>query len=151
AVAALKDREAIPALLAATAKEETRFEATSALAALPDLKALPVYVRALTDRNPDLRRAGAEAIGAISDQAAPVLDQLAARKELPPAAVPELVKVYTAVQPVRDWRVLGPFALDATPDVKPDAIDLDAAYPAKGDKLARWRRTRPVDRKGRVD
>ena len=51
----------------------------------------------LTDKNTDLRKASAAAIGNIRDQAAVVLDQLAARHELPPEAVPELRSIYAGV------------------------------------------------------
>src|SRR5262249_16316403 len=57
AVATLKDREAIPALLAAAEAPDSRFEAANALAAVPDIRALHVYLRGLADRNTDLRRA----------------------------------------------------------------------------------------------
>ena len=76
---ALGDREAVPALISASETPESRFEAGLALAALPDVRALQVYLRGLTDKNTDLRKASATAIGSIRDQAATVLDQLAAQ------------------------------------------------------------------------
>ena len=69
----------------------------------------------LTDKSTDLRKASAAAIGNIRDQAAAVLDQLAARRELPPEAIPELRSIYTGLVPVTKWHVLGPFAFDQPP------------------------------------
>src|SRR5262249_33746096 len=67
AVGSLGMREAVPRLLTAAQREETRAEATLALAALPDPGALPVYLAALRDRSPELRRAGESALLAIRD------------------------------------------------------------------------------------
>ncbi len=90
AAGVLGDREAVPSLIAASETPASRFEASLALTALPDIRALQVYLRGLTDKSPDLRKASAAAIGSIRDQAAAVLDQLAARHELPPEVIPEL-------------------------------------------------------------
>src|SRR5262249_38090302 len=69
AVAALKDREAIPALMAAADAPDSRFEAAMALAAVPDIRALHVYLRGLADRSTDLRNASGTAIANIRDKA----------------------------------------------------------------------------------
>ncbi len=57
-LARLNMREAIPRLLAAANEDTFRNEATLALAAMPDPQALPIYLTAIQDRNPELRRAG---------------------------------------------------------------------------------------------
>ncbi len=80
---------------------ESRFEATLALAELPDLRALQVYLRGLTDKSIELRKASAAALAALRDQAAPVLESLARRNELPPTVVPELRSIYAALRPSR--------------------------------------------------
>ncbi len=99
--------QAIPALIAAADLPESRFEAGLALAALPDVHALQIYLRGLTEKNTDLRQASATAIGNLRDQAAPVLDQLAVRNELPPSALPELRSIYAALKPVTSWHAAG--------------------------------------------
>jgi putative membrane-bound dehydrogenase-like protein len=152
ALAALRDREAVPALIEAAEQEATRVEATQALAALATPKALRVYLRGLADRNPDLRRASARAVAVLRDEAVPLLEQLAERRELPPSVVTELRRIYAAVEPIRRWKVLGPFARDAAPELDPDApIDLKAQVPAVNDRLATWTDVRPVDRQGQID
>src|SRR5690606_733064 len=57
AMGRLEDREAIPALLLAAEQDSTRFEAVLALAAMPDPRALQVYLRGLGDTSPKLREA----------------------------------------------------------------------------------------------
>ena len=47
AAGSLGDREAVPALIAASETPESRFEASLALAALPDIRALQVYLRGI--------------------------------------------------------------------------------------------------------
>ncbi len=155
ALGLLKIREAVPALVVAAQAEPTRFEAMRALAAMPDSRGLQVYLIALTDKNPDLRREAASAIGQIREAAAPVLDQLAARRELAPSAVTELRKVYAAVRPIADWQALGPFARDAGRDPEPPfsidgAPDLGASYPGVGDKMVSWAPAKPADDRGQV-
>src|SRR4029077_12560693 len=82
AAASLGMREAVPRLLAAALNEATRGEATEALAALPDPQALPVYLSALNDRSPELRKAGESALLAIRDSVRPDLEATARKGKL---------------------------------------------------------------------
>ncbi len=152
AEAALVDREAIPSMLLAVDQEATRFEATLALAALPDVRALQVYLRGITDKSPDVRKASSAAIAAIRDQAEPVLERLGARKEISPAALPELRKVFGQLQPVAAWHLMGPFPANERPPVptnKPVNLALTAKGPG-GSTLA-WKPTRGDAEHGMVD
>src|SRR5262249_48023251 len=96
ALGALEGRESLPALLAAVDREDVWFEASMALAAVPDVRALQIYLRGLGQPNPDLRKAASAAVAAIRDEAAPSLERLAQRRELPTTVLPELRKVYTS-------------------------------------------------------
>jgi putative membrane-bound dehydrogenase-like protein len=151
ALGVLRDRESIPALIAAAGVEDLRYRATMALALIPDTRALHVFLRGLTDKNQDLRKASASALGAIREQAAPTLERLAERKELPLAAIPELVKIFTSLQPIRAWRVLGPFPPESNPPIDPAGpIDPTAGVPATGGKAATWKPAEAADH-GEVD
>jgi putative heme-binding domain-containing protein len=152
ALAALKDFESVPAFLEAYGHASTRFEATMALAALPDVRSLQVYLAGLSDRNQDLRKACSTALSTIRDEAAPVLEKLSERHELPGAAVPELVKIFTGLQPITQWRVIGPFPKESKPPVNPEGtIDLNASVAGLEGKPTTWKLTQAIDAQGQVD
>ncbi len=138
--AQLNDVEAVPVWIAAADQEPTRRAALLALTSVPDLRALGLYLQGLEDRNPEMRRACGQAIAAIRDRAAPALQRLADRGELPVRAIPELQRAFAVVQPIRDWQLLGPFAKRAQPPmgIDPKDVDLNAQYPGKGDDLVSW-------------
>ena len=152
AAAALEDREAIPGLLTAAETPESRFEAALALAAMPDLCALQIYLRGLAEKNTDLRRASATAIANLRDQAAPVLDQLAKRHELSPALLPELRTIYAGLKPITEWRVAGPFPIASPPALDANQpIDPKASFEGAAGRHVTWRPVQVVDPKGQVD
>ncbi len=74
ALGALAAREAVPVLVAAFAKEETRFEAADALSRVPDLRALEAYAWGLAGANAGLRERCEKAVARLKkdhpDQAA---------------------------------------------------------------------------------
>lgn len=140
ALGGVRDRAAVPALVEAANTPETRFEAALALAEMPDLRALSVYLRGLSDKSPDLRRTASRAVAAIRDQAAPVLDQLAARKELPSPALPELRRIFTRTRPVASWTILGPVPIKTEPPFPlTGPIDPKAKFPGFRDQPLTWR------------
>ena len=119
---------------------------------MPDLRALQVYLRGLTDKNTELRRASATAIANLRDQAAPVLEQLAQRHELAPALVPELRSIFAGVKPITDWRVVGPFPIAAAPGLDATRpIDPKAGFEGTGGRHVTWRTVKPADPGGQVD
>ena len=77
AAGALDDREAIPALIARPSSPSRGSRRRWPWPRCPTSARLQVYLRGLTDKNTELRKASATAIANIRDQAAPVLDQLA--------------------------------------------------------------------------
>jgi putative heme-binding domain-containing protein len=151
ALGTLQDREAIAGLLAASDATETWFEAARALAAIPDVRAVRVYLRGLTDKSGELRRASSTALAHVHEDAVPLLEQLAARKELPSSAIAELRKIYTAPRPIRAWRLLGPFPIKNDPPfpvVVP--IDFKATHVGVQDEPVAWKSVE-AGRRGMVD
>ncbi len=152
AAGTLGDRDAVASLITAAETSSSRFEASLALAALPDIRALQVYLRGLTDKSAELRKASAAAIGSIRDQVAVVLDQLAARRELAPEAVPELRSIFTGLEPVMKWQVIGPFAFDQQPGFAVEKpIDLKASWTGFEGRRVKWRVAEAVDSRGEID
>ena len=152
ALGALKDRESVPALIEASDLADLRFEVSTALAAIPDVRALPVYLRGLTGRSPELRKASSSAIASIRDEAVPVLEKLAARKELPSTTLPELRKVYTKTRPISSWNLVGPFPIKTEPPFPLSGpVDLKQTFPGFKDEPLAWRRGRAIDGKGQIN
>jgi putative membrane-bound dehydrogenase-like protein len=152
ALGALRVRDAVPALIEAAGSGDTRFEASQALAAMPDLRALPIFLHSLADRSPELRRSSAVAISRIRDEAVPVLERLAVRKELPSAALPELRRIYSSVRPIMNWHVLGPLPIKTdAPFTLGEAVDLKTTYPGYEAEPIAWKPAHAKDEKGEVD
>ncbi len=148
----LGDRESIPALLKAAEAEETRYEAAMALASMPDMLAFRVYLQSLGDKSPDVRKAAASALTRVRDQAAPVLEKLAARHEVPSTIVPELRKVFTVPRPLLDWHVVGPFAPgDKPPFETNQPIDINRTFVGNDKQPVTWRTLPQGDAQGLVN
>ena len=129
----------------ATGPETTRFAATLALAALPDPRALQVYLRGLADKSPDLRKASAGAVAAIRVLAEPTLIRLAERRELPSATLPELRRIFNPLQPVVTWHLAGPFARNERPPVPLNqAVDVASPLVGPGGTSLPWKEVRPI-------
>lgn len=152
ALGSLEDRESIPSLITAANEEPTRFEATLALGQMPDIRALYPYLTALSDRSPELRKSANLALVKLRDQAAPALQRLADRKELPPSALPELRRVFSAFEPIRKWQVIGPFDLKGRPPFQAGKpIDVKATVPDKDGKFLSWKPVEAKDEHGVVE
>jgi len=103
AIGELKARSALPRLLEAYRDGETKWEAVSALAHLPDVRALGAYLDGLAGKNPELRAACRKAIESVGDQALPAIE--AKLTELSPVTVAELQKIYAENARARESRL----------------------------------------------
>ncbi|GAC1467639.1 MAG: hypothetical protein NVSMB9_09440 [Isosphaeraceae bacterium] len=109
AAVSLNLREAVPRLLRVALNPDTRPAAMEALAALPDPRAIPLYLAALRDRGPEVRKAGENALSKIRDAAASELESAARSGRFEGEAALALERVLTRFKPVLDWKVIGPF------------------------------------------
>jgi putative heme-binding domain-containing protein len=104
-------RAAVPRLLAIARDQAApdRLAAIAALCRLPDPAALSIYLAALDDRDPSMRRAGETALLAIRDRVAGELATAARNAPLSGPAALVLERVLARFEPIRNWRVIGPF------------------------------------------
>ena len=111
AVGPLRLRGAIPRLqaIAVDPNDPDRALAMEALCGLPDVRAVSVYLTAIQDLNPRLRKAGESALLAIRDKALPELVSAARKSTLSGPAALSLDRMLARFEPIRDWRVIGPF------------------------------------------
>ncbi len=144
---ALGDRQAIPALIELADQPESSFEAGLALAELPDIRALQVYLRGLTEKNSELRKASAAAIAKLRDPAAPVLEQLAKRNELSPAVLPELRSIFAGSESGSIVERAGTVSHRRRPPslAADKPIDLSASFEGVGGKRVTWKPAKAVD------
>jgi len=133
----LKAKDAIPALLQATGDNATQFDAVTALAQMPDKRALSAYLTGLASKNVELRKTCRQAIALLREDVVPTLEQLAKGNEIPAAALAELREVYSSFVPVVSWRVIGPFSRDGKVHPPQNEQKFDSVY--KGaDKDVKW-------------
>jgi HEAT repeat protein len=111
AVVAFRMTEAVPRLLELAGKPGSpeRDSAIAALCRMPDPRALSIYLAAIGDRNPQLRRAGESALIAIRDRARGPIAAAAQSASLSHEAALSLDRVLARFAPIRSWRVIGPF------------------------------------------
>ncbi len=117
ALAATDARDAIPAMLEAASSADLKRDATLALAAMPDRRALALYLDGITDKNPELRNASG---GAIASLRGVIIDDLIALQkanELRPEARRELASLFSTPQPVQQWQFLGAWDKDGAQPV----------------------------------
>ena len=110
AAAVLELHDAVGPLLAMALNEEKRPDAVRALAAMPDHRALPVYLAALRDKSPEVRESAERALSALRAVAESDLHAAARSGKYEGPAALALERVVTSYRPLTDWRVIGPFA-----------------------------------------
>ncbi len=134
----LKAKEAIVALVHATENPAVRDEAVKALAEMPDAGALVGYLRGLDSKEPAVRDAAKRAIASIRDAVRGELEARATRGELAGESLAIVQKIYSTPQPIRAWKLVGPFA-KADGDPKLETVELDPTKPiARGDHVLAW-------------
>jgi putative heme-binding domain-containing protein len=150
ALGELKSPTAVPALIKVAAKADLQFDAITALSKTPDVRALTLYLTGLQSKNATLRQECRQAINAIRDEAAPLLEQLSQRHEIPSDVLPELRTVFTAYAPVVSWKLIGPFPNDDKAYPPEQEQNFKATY--KGaDGQVQWAHRKADARTGKVN
>jgi putative heme-binding domain-containing protein len=144
-------REAIPKLIALAGAEATRVEASMALAEMPDVRAMAVYIAALSESDPALRKSGESALKAIRETVSTELESMARQgKFIGPSAL-AVERILTKFQPIQNWRVIGPFPR-TTPVLFTDAsaIDFTKNQIGAGGRIVAWQARNTEPDTGRV-
>jgi putative membrane-bound dehydrogenase-like protein len=104
-------------LLPLVDEESTRADAIGALAKHPDPRALSAYLLGLSSSASSVRDVSRSALGAVRESVRGELEALAARGALDEPTLAALQSIYTEPQPIVAWKILGPFARDASQPV----------------------------------
>lgn len=151
---ALRNRDVIPALVAAAADAQQRFDVQVALAQMPDRRALALYLEGAASPNQDLRNASLAALVSLRAAIAPDILALHERKELPASARGPLQLVYSTPAPITKWHLLGVIPKQAKQQLP--KFDLAAPPPRNesvrvGDRELKWKAIETRDPDGRVN
>ena len=114
ALGALRAKAAVPPLLEAYRKPETRSEAVAALSRVPDARALEVYLEGLGAKNPGVRDECRKALAAIREEVRPQVRDRLTSGTLPAPVVLELGTIYAGD------RELAPLFAPVRGRLKPD-------------------------------
>jgi putative heme-binding domain-containing protein len=154
AVVAFRMPEAVRRLMDVSGRfqPEDRSQAIAALCRLPDSEALPVYLDALRDRDPRLRRSAESALLAIRHRAGDRIAAAARSGEFSGPAALSLECVLAQFEPIHEWRVIGPFPR-TTPQVflGERSIDLGRSHVGAAGRTVSWARRSAEPATGRVD
>jgi putative heme-binding domain-containing protein len=154
AVVPLQLHAAVPRLLAKAGDTQSadRTGAILALCGMPDLRAVPFYLAAIQDRDERLRRAGEKVLLAVRDHARDQLASALATGALNESAMTTLERVLARFEPVRDWRVIGPFPRTAANHfIGERAIDFSTNRSGLLGRSVSWTRRTADASTGRVD
>ena len=154
AVVAFRMSEAVPRLLALAGRPESadRSRSIAALCRLPDPRAVSIYLAAIRDGGPRLRRAGESALLAIRDRVPAQIAAAARSAEFSGPAAISLERVLARFEPIREWRVIGPFPR-ATPQIflGERSIDFARTHAGAAGQPISWTTRRADPRTGQVN
>jgi putative heme-binding domain-containing protein len=154
AVVAFRMPEAVRQLMAAHGRTspEDRTRAIAALCRLPDPQAVDLYLDALRDRDPRLRRSAESALLAIRDRAGDRIASAARSAKFSGPAALSLERVLAHFEPIPRWRVIGPFPR-TTPQVflGERAIDFGRTHVGAAGLTLSWAQRPAEPATGRVD
>ncbi len=117
AAVGLRLHSTVPRLIAIARNQSApdRSSAIAALCRLPDPAAFPIYMGALENRDPSMRRAGERALVAIRDKVAGELATSARNESISEPAALALERIRARFEPILRWRVIGPFPRTTPP------------------------------------
>jgi putative membrane-bound dehydrogenase-like protein len=119
--------QAAPLLLPLVHDEATRDDAIEALAHEPDPRALSAYLMGVSSATKSVREASLRALGVVRAAVRADVDALVEQNALDVTTIAILRSIYSEPEPILGWKLLGPFARDAS---QPRVASMNAAHPA---------------------
>ena len=150
ALAKLHATEAVPAMIAAATDPAVRFEAIQALAAMPDRRALPIYLDGLVDKNQGLREASRTALILLRQSIGPDVIELNQRHELAQSVRAALQDVFSAPAPITDWQFLGSWTKSSHPQFDTSGPPVFKQPIVVDGRELKWRPLETADPQGRI-
>jgi putative membrane-bound dehydrogenase-like protein len=149
-----QDGSAVPVLVAAAKDPETQVVAITALTKHTDARAADAYLDGLGSADGGLRSLCRKSIEQISVAVYPTVEaRLENGPPLSKTAVAELQKIYAKNEPIKNWQIIGPFAIE-TPDALNPAMLKDLNHLPKdlkaNKKALAWKKPNTT-REGFVD
>jgi putative heme-binding domain-containing protein len=151
AVARLRLAAAVPKLIARAKTRDDAAEATHALEMLPDPRALEIYLDALGDRSPEVRRGAESALLAIRDRVSGEVAKRARDGQFSGPSALAVERILTSFRPVVAWKVIGPFPrTTAQVFVGERSIDLGRSHAGAEGRSIAWTPRAGDPKTGRV-
>jgi len=151
ALGGLADKSALPSLLKVYLDKATRFEAVTALAQTPDLRALDAYLEGLGGRNQGVREQCRKAVAAISAAALPLIEAKLEATMLSGDVIGELQRVYNKPVPITDWKIVGSFPKPCPEPFPPGAPAMDKEFKDAQGRPIRWKQAKLSNEYGMVN
>lgn len=149
-LARVEAKDFLPQLIAASSAADLRFDAMTAVAAMPDRRALVLYLEGLVGKSNELRDACRKALRTLVDEIEADLIALHERGELTSAMRSALQPVVGLPRPIAAWHVAGGWTKEARPEFDPTlAPDLQHPIGSEGQQR-RWRELKSSDDQGRL-
>ncbi len=123
----LREKSAIPALIALAEKHKSQREVIAALASMPDPSAIPVLVETLRSKDAGQRRSAIKALKTMRAEAMPAVQALLASGRVPLELAPEIQQAFEGGA-IAQWKMIGPFenVWEAVHPPETDALAGDA-------------------------
>ena len=158
ALGSLRDKAALPALIALAEKRKFHRESIQAIANMADETAVPVLVAAVREKDTGMRRSALKALKPYRAQAWPLIEDMIAKGRVPEELVPGIQNFFVSGA-ITKWKMIGVFenVWEAVHPPEKDALqnggrpDLTVKYHDAEGRDSGWREVSAEPASGEVD
>jgi putative membrane-bound dehydrogenase-like protein len=158
ALGSIRDKAALPALIALAEKRRFHRESIQAIANMADETAIPVLVAAVREKDTGMRRSALKALKPYRQQAKPLIEDMIAKGRVPEELVPGIRDFFVSGA-VTKWKMMGVFenVWEAVHPPEKDALekagmpDLTKKYHDAEGRDSAWRDVVADPASGEVD